>query len=90
MGTAPTSATLATSATFSESPDSGVKVRLLFKTFEFFGLDLDANVSLDPCKADPKMRMKRDDETLVPLDKYVFNTEAHPLPILGRMPWNDV
>jgi len=29
-----------------------------------------------------------DDPDLVPLDKYVFNTEAHPLPIIGAMPWH--
>ena len=27
------------------------------------------------------------DEDLVPLDRWVFNTEAHPLPIIEWTPW---
>lgn len=25
------------------------------------------------------------DDTLIPLDHWVFNTEAHPLPVIGKM-----
>ena len=31
--------------------------------------------------------MFSDDPQLVPLDRFVFNTEAHPLPVIGPMKW---
>ncbi len=44
------------------------------------------------CAARPLIHLRyfyllfSDDPDLIPLDKYVFNTEAHPLPIWGSEP----